>query len=295
MNRLDRIRRDGRCLNRIAQATNLAPLVTTVILGLGACAGSSPEVQRAASDASASASAEPDAASLIAATESAEAAAREPQTDGGDSGDSSSSLVAVDEGAQPAPPSAGPEVAPDAAIQEPQTHAVEAGESPSSVAAVDETAPSTAESESATDTPANEAIAPAPETSQTVAAPETDQSTTPGESATTGLPPPGSGLATGRPYVVIRFTESTVDYEKPLAEAVKRALARRPNLAFDLVAVTPRTDNAGEMADRTEQAHAQAAAVMKSLADLGIGSDRVSMMTWTGQPTDVNEIRLYIR
>ena len=39
----------------------------------------------------------------------------------------------------------------------------------------------------------------------------------------------------------------------------------------------------------------EAAEVMKSLSDLGIGPERVSIMTWTGQPTDVNEIRLYIR
>jgi DNA polymerase-3 subunit gamma/tau len=119
----------------------------------------------------------------------------------------------------------------------------------------------------------------------------------PSQSATSAgdVPPPGSGLATGRPYVVIRFTESSVDYEKALSEAVKRAVARRPNLAFDLVAVTPRAGTAEELADLTEQAHAEAAAVMKSLNELGIGPERVSMMTWTGQPTDVNEIRLYIR
>jgi len=33
--------------------------------------------------------------------------------------------------------------------------------------------------------------------------------------------------------VVIRFTESSIDYEKTLAEAVKRAVARKPNLAFE--------------------------------------------------------------
>jgi hypothetical protein len=102
-------------------------------------------------------------------------------------------------------------------------------------------------------------------------------------------------LATGRPYVVIRFTESSIDYEKTLAEAVKRAVARKPNLAFDLVAVTPRAGTADELAELTDQAHAEAAAVIKSLSALGIGPERVSMMTWTGQPTDVNEIRLYIR
>lgn len=95
--------------------------------------------------------------------------------------------------------------------------------------------------------------------------------------------------------MVIRFADSSVDYEKALSEAVKRAVARKPDLAFDLVAVTPQAGTADELADLTEKAHAEAAAVMKSLSALGIGPERVSMMTWTGQPTDVNEIRLYIR
>ena len=134
---------------------------------------------------------------------------------------------------------------------------------------------------------------PASDAPQTAAAPQPEQSQTAG--GADGVAPPGSGLATGRPYVVIRFTESSVDYEKALSEAVKRAVARKPDLAFDLVAVTPRAGTAEELADLTEKAHAEAAAVMKSLNDLGIGPERVSMMTWTGQPTDVNEIRLYIR
>ena len=61
------------------------------------------------------------------------------------------------------------------------------------------------------------------------------------------------------PMWCIRFTESSIDYEKTLAEAVKRAVARKPNLAFDLVAVTPQAGTADELAELTNQAHAEAA------------------------------------
>ena len=107
--------------------------------------------------------------------------------------------------------------------------------------------------------------------------------------------PPGSGLAGGKPYVVIRFTESSVDYEKPLADAVHRALARKPNLAFDLVAVTPQAKDADDLVESTRRVRDQADAVKKSLNSLGISADRINMETWTGQSTDVDEIRLYIR
>jgi hypothetical protein len=240
----------------------LACLLTTGMLGLAACAGPSPQVQVAAADASQPASADSDATGQAAANESAAAATQEQQPASADttaSGDTSSSVATADKPAPPATPStppAEPQAAPDPAPSAPAT--------------------------SAADAP------------QTAAAQSTDQSQTAGAGAS-DVSPPGSGLATGRPYVVIRFTESSVDYEKALSEAVKRAVARKPNLAFDLVAVTPRAGTAEDLADLTEKAHAEAAAVMKSLSALGIGPERVSMMTWTGQPTDVNEIRLYIR
>ena len=145
---------------------------------------------------------------------------------------------------------------------------------------------------------ATESTEPAAEAAQTAAAPTGDEASAEAPAATgdgSRPGPPGSGLASGRPYVVIRFTDSAVDYESVLAEAVRRAVARRPNVAFDLVAVTPRASTADDMAEQAEQARTQAAAVMKSLSALGIGPERVSMAAWTGQPTDVNEIRLYIR
>lgn len=106
---------------------------------------------------------------------------------------------------------------------------------------------------------------------------------------------PGSGLASGRPYLVIRFADSSVDYQEELAAAVRRAVERKPNVAFDLVAVTPRASTAADLTENTEKAQQQATEVLQSLQSLGIGADRVSVGAWTGQPTKVNEIRLYIR
>jgi hypothetical protein len=107
--------------------------------------------------------------------------------------------------------------------------------------------------------------------------------------------PPGSGIASGEPYVVIRFPDSSVDYQPSLAEAVRRAKERKPNLAFDLVALTPPAQSADDLADDTKDAQERAEAVAKSLAGMGIPADHVNIVTWTGQSTEVDEIRLYIR
>jgi hypothetical protein len=231
-------------------------------LGLAACAEPSPQLQVATADASQPATASTDAAGQAAANDSAVAAAEESKPDSTEataSGNASPPVETADNSTPPAPPST------------PSTEPQATGPTPTA-------AP--------TDAPPAEAP-------QTEAAPQAEPPQTVDNAG--GVPPPGSGLATGRPYVVIRFAESNTDYEKALSEAVKRALARKPNLAFDLVAVTPRAGTADELAELTDQARAEASAVMKSLSALGIGPERVSMMTWTGQPTDVNEIRLYIR
>ena len=237
-------------------------LVAAVMAGAGltGCAEPSPQVQVATADASQSATAGSDSTGQPAANDSAAAATAEPGPDATDattSGDATPPVTTADNSTPPAAASTPP-----------------------------------AEPQAASD-PAS--AAPATEVPQTAAAPQPAPAQTAAGAGAGDVHPPGSGLATGRPYVVIRFTESSIDYEKTLAEAVKRAVARKPNLAFDLVAVTPRAGTADELADLTNQAHAEAEAVMKSLSALGIGPERVSMMTWTGQPTDVNEIRLYIR
>jgi hypothetical protein len=240
-------------------ASKLAYMLTAAIVGPGlvACAGPSPQVQVAAADASQPATADSDTAGRAATSESAAATTTESKPGSTDTTESGNASPPVETTDNSAPP------------VEPQgTTGTTAGSAP---------------------TP------PATDAPQTAAAQQPEQSAAASGAHAGDVPPPGAGLATGRPYVVIRFTESSVDYEKALAEAVKRAVARKPNLAFDLVAVTPRAGTADELAGLTEKAHAEAAAVMKSLSALGIGPERVSIMTWTGQPTDVNEIRLYIR
>lgn len=269
-------------------------------LCLAACAGPSPQIQTVAADDSQPATGDSSASGQAAANESAAAATDEPKPDSPDAAasDSESPSAAGADSATASQPQETSAPAPVPATEPEQTTAASQPEQPQeSTAPAPAPAPAPAQAGAAPPEQPQEvptpASAPATEPQQTAAAPQPEQPQT--AAGSTGIAAPGSGLATGRPYVVIRFPESNVDYEKPLSEAVKRALARKPDLAFDLVAVTPRAGTAEELADLTEQAHAEAAAVMKSLSNLGIGPERVSIMTWTGQPTDVNEIRLYIR
>jgi hypothetical protein len=257
------------------QGLALRPCLLAALLasGLAACAGSSPDAPSAAADASEAATAPSDSA-----------------------GGASRSTAATAETAVPVDPA---ETTPDAdasAADEPAAPTVETSEAAPEPPAEQIDAPAGSGGDSA---PEELTAGEAAEADLPPAVPEAaaTQSAAAETAAADRLPalPPGSGVASGRPYVTIRFNRSNVGYEPALAAAVRRAVARRPNVAFDLVAVTPQAATAEEAESRAALAQSQAAAVMHSLAALGIGPDRVSLQPWDGPPSDIHEIRLYIR
>lgn len=106
---------------------------------------------------------------------------------------------------------------------------------------------------------------------------------------------PGSGIASGRPLVVIRFDKPNPDYQQALYQAVSQALARRPNAAFDLVAVAPQSGGQAQVALNSNMAQRDADQVMRSLLSMGLTADRISMSAATSPSAQVNEVHLYIR
>ena len=103
--------------------------------------------------------------------------------------------------------------------------------------------------------------------------------------------PAGSGMASGRPFVVIRFDNPGVEYEQQLYEAVSAALARSPNVAFDLVGAAPATATPED----TEAARASMERVRQSMMNMGLPADRVSISQLTDPAIESNEVRLYVR
>ncbi len=106
---------------------------------------------------------------------------------------------------------------------------------------------------------------------------------------------PGTGLATGRPLVVIRFDSENVDYESALFSAVSAALDRRPNAAFDVVAVAPAAGNQAQIAVNANESRRHADAVLRSLASMGLPADRVSVSSVTSPGAQVSEVHVFVR
>jgi hypothetical protein len=103
--------------------------------------------------------------------------------------------------------------------------------------------------------------------------------------------PAGSGIASGRPFVVIPFDNPGVEYEQQLYEAVSAALARSPNVAFDLVGAAPATATPED----NEAARASMERVRQSMMNMGLPADRVSISQLTDPNIQSNEVRLYVR
>ena len=113
-----------------------------------------------------------------------------------------------------------------------------------------------------------------------------------------GVPTPApiggaqSLVGTRQPLVVIRFDRPNVDYNPVLYSAVSAALERRPNAAFDVVAVSP-----GGQQSRPNSARGRryAEQVVRSLANMGLPLDRVGLAATASPNIAVDEVHVYVR
>jgi hypothetical protein len=106
---------------------------------------------------------------------------------------------------------------------------------------------------------------------------------------------PAQGAAGRRPLVVIRFDRANPAYEQALYTAVSRALERSPNASFDLVAVAPSRGGQSQAALAASTARRQAETVMRSLSDMGLPAQRMTLSSTTSAQATSNEVHVYVR
>lgn len=98
-----------------------------------------------------------------------------------------------------------------------------------------------------------------------------------------------------QPLMVIRFDRPNVTYEQALYTAVSQALERRPSATFDVVAVAPAGGNAGQVALSTSASKRNAENVVRSLTNMGLPADRISLSATSNASTQANEVQVYVR
>ena len=98
----------------------------------------------------------------------------------------------------------------------------------------------------------------------------------------------------GRPLVVIRFDRQNVNYQHAVYQAVSQALDRYPQAAFDVVAVSQTGANAAEGALATEDAKRNADGVARTMNQMGLPSNRITMSASTSPDATMTEVRIYV-
>jgi hypothetical protein len=104
-----------------------------------------------------------------------------------------------------------------------------------------------------------------------------------------------SGSSGRKPLVIIRFRQPNVEYEEALYGAVKSALERRPSASFDLVAVAPAAATPAQVDANGRAAKRYAATVLRSLTQMGLPAERVSLASTTSAQVRNEEVDIYVR
>ncbi|MEQ8355780.1 MAG: hypothetical protein RH942_09615 [Kiloniellaceae bacterium] len=112
-------------------------------------------------------------------------------------------------------------------------------------------------------------------------------------------PAPAGGAANQvgarQPLAVIRFDRDNPQYEQALFTVVGAALERRPNAAFDIVAVAPAGGDSARVALDTNRSRRNAENVLRTLTNMGLPADRMTLSATSSPQASVSEVHIYVR
>lgn len=98
-----------------------------------------------------------------------------------------------------------------------------------------------------------------------------------------------------RPLVVIRFDKPNINYQQAVYTAISKVLEKRPDAAFDLVAVAPASGGPARVAVNSNKARRYAEGVLRSLVEMGLPPNRVAIAGTTSEAATTNEVHIYLR
>ena len=113
------------------------------------------------------------------------------------------------------------------------------------------------------------------------------------------VPPSPNGAAglVGRqaPLAIIRFDQPNINYEQALYTAINQTLEARPNSAFDVVTVAPPRNTVGNTALATSETRKYGEDVLRSLTNLGLPANRLTLSSTSNPGAQVPEVHIYVR
>ena len=94
-----------------------------------------------------------------------------------------------------------------------------------------------------------------------------------------------------KPLFVAKFNKSNVNYKKGLKQAISSAVSKKPNVAFDVVAVSP--VNGSQLSATNARNHATT--IFQDMIEMGIGADKISLSSKANSNATSSEVHVYVR
>lgn len=101
----------------------------------------------------------------------------------------------------------------------------------------------------------------------------------------------GADHNSGKPLFVAKFNKSNVKFKDGLKNAVSNAVAKKPSVMFDVVAVSPAKGNQLS----TSTAKNNASLVFKEIVNMGVNADRISLSAKTSDSAASSEVHVFVK
>jgi len=98
-----------------------------------------------------------------------------------------------------------------------------------------------------------------------------------------------------RPLIVIRFNRPDVNYEDALYSSVSQALQKYPSATFEIVAISSGQGGPARTAAASSDARRQGEAVLRSLTQMGMPLERLTLSAATGTEAKSSEVHVYLQ
>jgi hypothetical protein len=108
------------------------------------------------------------------------------------------------------------------------------------------------------------------------------------------VPPPSTAPAPAPALITINFEKPNPVYEAQLREAVDQALARKPNVIFDVVTVVPETGTPEQQVEAAVSIRADARDVARIITDQGASPDQVHMLARAEAKAIGRQVQVYV-
>lgn len=100
-----------------------------------------------------------------------------------------------------------------------------------------------------------------------------------------------ASVSSSKPLFVAKFNKANVNYQDGLRQAVSNAVSKKPNVRFDVVAVTP--SSAAQLSKSNAQK--SAGEIFKEIISMGVSADKVSLSSKTSNDATSPEVRIYVK